>query len=106
MPFSNPQVIRLANSNLRPLADQVVSFSYAVDGFVKAIDAQGIPAILAAANATDLIQDGSPQDGRPALTVQGFIDFVALIRNASTSLANTGVVQKAMSIQVNGIPQG
>jgi hypothetical protein len=84
----------------------VVSFSYSVDGFLRSIDAQGIPAILAAANPTDLIQDGSPQDGRPALTVQGFLDFVALVRTASTSLANTGVIQKAMAIQVNGIPQG
>ena len=106
MAFSNPQVVRLANANLRPLADQVVSFSYAVDGFLKSIDAQGVGVTLAAANAADLIEDGSPQDGRPALTVQGFIDFVALLRNASTSLANTGVVQKAMAIQVNGIPQG
>jgi hypothetical protein len=101
MPFSNPQVIAFLNAKARPLADQIVALSAQAQLLQATAAAQGINAALAAATATDSISDGSPQDGRPPMTVQDAIDFLTEVNNALTALGNTQAVQKALKIHVN-----
>ena len=103
--LSNPQVVMIANANLRPIADEIVRLSYAVNGYLAMLQAQGISAILAAGTQTDLIADGAPQDGRPPLTVAQMAAFNAEVQAVATAIGTTQVVQQALAIQINGIPR-
>ena len=103
--LSNPQVVMIANANLRPLADEIVRLSYAVNGYLAMLQAQGITGILSASTQTDLIADGAPQDGRPPLTVAQMTAFNTEVQNVANAIGTTQVVQQALAIQVNGIPR-
>jgi len=101
--FSNPQIVRFCNQTIRPLADDVTRLSVDVSSVIAIVQAQGLLAILQAADQALVIDDGSTQDGRPPITVGQLIAFLTECQKAHTALDTTTAVQQALAIQVNGL---
>ena len=104
--YSNPQVARFCNEALRPLADDIVRLSLAVQHVLATSSGQGILAILqSVTDQTQIIDDGSSVDGRPPVNVGQVVAFLTECQAANAALATTTAVQQANAIQVNGYPQ-
>lgn len=94
--MDNPEVIRFANEGLRPCATLLGAAYYAAKQLVESYDATGLDAKLGDdPTYSNVIEDGSASDGRPAISVGGvkltITNLRALITQLETTDAGTGL---------------
>ncbi len=87
---TNPQVIAFCNQKLRPVNDLALSLYYSIQLFQQEWTQQGLAALIP--NTSDVIVDGSPNDGRPPLTnaqaliIQANLQTIMNVFSANTNL--------------------
>lgn len=77
--ITNPQAVKFANEHARTICDKYAQLYYAAKTVLDVWGAQGIGALVP--NTTDVIVDGSAQDGRATITganVNGLITQLGL----------------------------
>ena len=90
MPNSNPQAVLFANQKIRPLVDQAISLYLGIQLFQQEWTQQNIATVIP--NDSNLIADGSAQDGRPPMTdaqaqiVQADLQTILNVFTANSSL--------------------
>lgn len=109
--ITNAQVVKFANERTRQIADKVTALSYALRAYQADYAAGGISALITAAGASNLIDDGSAADGRTRITGTSLVNFIAginaLVVQFDATVAGVGTSITAISngIQVNGSPR-
>ena len=80
MEITNPEAVRFCNERVRQLADIATKYYYAAKAFTNEWNATGMGAKIP--NTTDLVVDGSAQDGRSPITganVNGLKNHIGFI---------------------------
>lgn len=108
---NNAQIVAWANNRARPLADLMTRVYYAMTSYQSDYAAAGMAALIAANTPTNVIQDGSDQDGRVQITGTSLQNFNAaitqLLASYGTNVTGVGspVTTIQNGIQVNGSPR-
>jgi len=84
MPIENTQLATYCNETVRPLADDLCQLVHRLWAAKAQYFAQGIDEIIAGLDPAEQIVDGSPDDGRPPLTVG---QLLAVLSESSTLIA-------------------
>src|SRR4051794_23176671 len=107
--ITDPLIVNWANERARVLADRLRGAYDALASYRTDYAAQGIAAAISAAGGSDLIADGSEDDGRPRITGDTLINFKAALDQIDTAMGTTAVTGVGTTanaqvnlIQVNG----
>lgn len=86
---SNAQLVAWSNNRVRPLANSIYSLIYNINMYVTDYGTQGIAALINQVGASEIIQDGSDQDGRPQITGTMILNLQAAMTALQTQLETT-----------------
>lgn len=102
--INNPQVVLFANSMVRPMADEYVTFYRMAKLLTQTWTARGLAALTP--NTTDTVVDGSLTDGRGRVTGANLVSLIANLNTFITDFeANSNAkLNVATNIAVN--PRG
>lgn len=105
MAITNPQAVRFANQEVRTVADKAAAYYWQAKAFLAEWDANGLGSVIPN-DATELVVDGSAEDGRGPITgkdinnLKGHIETMVADLEANASL-KLNILSK---IEVNGSP--
>lgn len=101
--ITNPQAVRFANEEIRPLADAYANLYFTAKRVAAEWSAQNIGALIP--NTADVIIDGSETDGRAQITgakVNGLVTAVAALvadLEANTNAKRDILLQIAVNVK-------
>ena len=100
MPNQNPTAIAVCNEKIRPVCRKLVDAKYALDEVAAEFVAVGGMALFP--NDAELLEDGSPEDGRAQLTNAEVREIATFIGTVRTTLgaASFDTMVKAQAIGI------
>ena len=96
---SDPQVVKFANEQIRPVADDLYRFYYRAQEIVNNYNAGDIGTKITAAGSAELLADGSISDGRTRVTGGDIFNLITALQ-AFVLFVENGVVPQADRVAV------
>lgn len=100
MAITNPQAVKFCNEKIRPSADRYAQLYWVAKIILTEWNAAGMATLIP--NTADVVEDGSPNDGRTPITgamVNGFKNNLQLLVNdleANSAVKLNGLSQIAV----------
>lgn len=101
--IDNPDVIQFSNTQLRPFCDFMAKSFYSASHMIDLFTAKGIVDIVNK-SAADFVGDGSPGDGRTAITGQDILNILNVAQLVSKVFADNGddsIKNQVLKVAVN-----
>jgi len=108
MSINDPVAVKFSNERIRPAADTLARAYSAAKGILSMWAAQGVAVSIT--DTADAVEDGSPADGRQAITgadANRIIEALSVVVAALEGVATDGDshVMNALRVSVNPVPR-